>query len=118
MKTKPCARCGKEYPVTSYMKKDKRRKKQYVSVICNPCRRRQEKERRIEPEGLAKPPVVLSLKHYETVSPSELWPRGRLFVRREFEADLREGVWPTGLVVKNERGQMFIVEGTELVALD
>ena len=117
MKTKACERCGKEWPVDSYVKHDHRRPNPYVSRICNPCRRKQEKENRREPEDLVYKPLVLSLKHYETVGPDALWPRGRLFVRREFEADLKDGVWPTGLVVKNERGKLFIVEGCTLHAV-
>lgn len=114
MKTKPCPRCGKEYPAHSYVKHDHRRPRPYTSKICNPCRRRQEKENRREQDEQPYKPLVLSLRHYETVGPDALWPRGRLFVRREFEADVRAGTWPTGLVVKNERGELFIVEGCAL----
>jgi len=115
-KMKACERCGKEWPATSYVKHDHRRPRPYTSKICNPCRRKQEAERRREPdEQVAPPPVVLSLPHYETCGPSEFWPRGRVFARVEFEGDLKEGIWPTGLVVKNERGNKFIVEGKELI---
>ena len=117
MKMKACPRCGVEYPAHSYVKHDHRRPKPYVSKICNPCRRKQEAEHRREPDEQPYKPLVLALPHYETVGPDALWPRGRLFARVEFEDDLKDGVWPTGLVVKDHRGKLYIVEGCTLHAV-
>ena len=110
MRTKECPRCGKEYPEDSYVKKDKRRSNQYVSKICNACRRKQEAENRIVEDGPAKPPVVMALPHFVTKSPDDVWPRERVFGRGEFLDGVADGTWPVGLKVDDEKGRHWEVQ--------
>lgn len=106
MKTKTCRICLEDKPLKEFRMATNGSKKPHRRTQCRECENEAERDRKQEIRG----PKVLRAEYFETLSESRgLWPAERVFSRAEFMGCIKEGTWPPGLRVKDERGKKYEV---------